>query len=757
MDDTQKTELVYKKYLDLPVGFVNTFYSADTALGSSTKNLNKKNIRSQPIPATAPTLLGLPVSITNGSYREAIGATHMRKYTLTLSSIQTNKTFWYASTDPNDPEGTNLCRGAIPSTFDPLGSYNITVKANGTTVSANYTDYPWNFDVDAGVLTFYPLITIPTPITITFWRYVGNYNDSETVLYDSTTSNYWTIKSIGDTLIFTSSTTSTVFYLAPSGFMILGATDSVGAGIRLNDQSTTNYWDVYSDANKYTLSYNGTPEYDFTSSGVITLKGSAPSLIFLEATTNDQRFYWNSSYGLILDSPTTTSFGGRLLLNQLTMKGGVGYWNHQTGIHMGNLGLDTVSKLNLTDQTNNLNYWDIESMGSTIYYNYNLATKMSISNGGLLALTGTAAGLTLSSRTDPTNYYMYIYHDGTSTRFEGESSGYVWSIVQDRNGLVAIDGGTGTGLKIFDRTTAYAWSYIPNGDILYWQFNGATNANKMWLSSTGALRVSGTDSSLILSDQTVGYFWTLFSESNIFKIRHSVQTTVNSLTLSAYGRCILDGTDCTLQINDRTTTSTITMSSTGDLFRINSSVNNYDIFQLSPVVSIQGLGTTYNTAQLRIVNAATSSCGALNLFSTTAKVGLFYNNTPDRLFACNTGVAGTAGPYLASGSTAWITSSDRRMKHDITSLTPSLSRILQLNPVSFKWNDNDKEECGLIAQEVLEVIPEVVEVSNDSETMMGISYNQLIPFLIKSIQEQQTLIVSLTERVAALELKCQGI
>ena len=75
--------------------------------------------------------------------------------------------------------------------------------------------------------------------------------------------------------------------------------------------------------------------------------------------------------------------------------------------------------------------------------------------------------------------------------------------------------------------------------------------------------------------------------------------------------------------------------------------------------------------------------------------------------------------------------SDKRLKFDIKKL--NINVINKLNPVSFRWKDTNIRAMGLIAQEVKEVIPEIVN-TND-EGIMSISYVQLIPLLIKEIQD----------------------
>ncbi|MDF9795316.1 hypothetical protein OKW21_000579 [Catalinimonas alkaloidigena] len=82
-------------------------------------------------------------------------------------------------------------------------------------------------------------------------------------------------------------------------------------------------------------------------------------------------------------------------------------------------------------------------------------------------------------------------------------------------------------------------------------------------------------------------------------------------------------------------------------------------------------------------------------------------------------------------------SSDRRLKKDIQAVDSSLEQILLLKPSQYKWKNPQKEgiSYGLIAQELAETYPELVRERNDG--YLGIDYYELIPLLIKAIQEQQ--------------------
>lgn len=87
-----------------------------------------------------------------------------------------------------------------------------------------------------------------------------------------------------------------------------------------------------------------------------------------------------------------------------------------------------------------------------------------------------------------------------------------------------------------------------------------------------------------------------------------------------------------------------------------------------------------------------------------------------------------------------IQTSDARMKQGIAGLGYGLRDLMQLRPVSFQWKDNKdgRTHLGLIAQEVEAVIPEAVMRDADAKIPLGMNYTDLIPVVIKAVQEQQS-------------------
>ena len=83
------------------------------------------------------------------------------------------------------------------------------------------------------------------------------------------------------------------------------------------------------------------------------------------------------------------------------------------------------------------------------------------------------------------------------------------------------------------------------------------------------------------------------------------------------------------------------------------------------------------------------------------------------------------------------TGSDRKLKENIGP-TPinALDKINALNLVAFDYiKDKTHEEIGLIAQEVLNIIPGVIEKYEDEDNHLTINYSKFVPYLIKAIQE----------------------
>ena len=121
---------------------------------------------------------------------------------------------------------------------------------------------------------------------------------------------------------------------------------------------------------------------------------------------------------------------------------------------------------------------------------------------------------------------------------------------------------------------------------------------------------------------------------------------------------------------------------------------------------------------------------------------------------------GLVGRIETSGSaTAYVTSSDYRLKENIAPMTGALAKIAALKPVTYTWKVDGSGGEGFIAHELAEVCPHAVSGDKDAvdadgnPQYQGIDTSFLVATLTAAIQEQQALIESLTTRLAALEAK----
>jgi len=112
---------------------------------------------------------------------------------------------------------------------------------------------------------------------------------------------------------------------------------------------------------------------------------------------------------------------------------------------------------------------------------------------------------------------------------------------------------------------------------------------------------------------------------------------------------------------------------------------------------------------------------------------------------------------VSSGATAYTTSSDYRLKQDITPMTGALTKVSLLKPVTYKWKSDDSDGEGFIAHELAEVCPNAVigvkdaVDENDKPVYQGIDSSFLIATLTAAIQELKVIVDAQAVEIAALK------
>ena len=114
--------------------------------------------------------------------------------------------------------------------------------------------------------------------------------------------------------------------------------------------------------------------------------------------------------------------------------------------------------------------------------------------------------------------------------------------------------------------------------------------------------------------------------------------------------------------------------------------------------------------------------------------------------------------FVSTTATSYVTTSDYRLKENVTPVTDGINRLQQLKPSRFNFiAEPGKTMDGFLAHEAAEVVPECVTGEKDAidadgnPVYQGIDQAKLVPLLTAALQEAIGEIESLKARVAALE------
>ena len=116
----------------------------------------------------------------------------------------------------------------------------------------------------------------------------------------------------------------------------------------------------------------------------------------------------------------------------------------------------------------------------------------------------------------------------------------------------------------------------------------------------------------------------------------------------------------------------------------------------------------------------------------------------------------TAGRIDATNDIVAFSTSDRRLKENISLLENSLEKVVSLSGVEFDWIEGLKtyhgyegHDVGVIAQEVKEVLPEAVRANESG--YYSVRYEKVIPLLIEAIKDLSAKVDSQREEIESLK------
>ncbi len=268
-------------------------------------------------------------------------------------------------------------------------------------------------------------------------------------------------------------------------------------------------------------------------------------------------------------------------------------------------------------------------------------------------------------------------------------------------------------------TPAFSW----NGDSNTGMYQGGSDV--LGFSTNGIERVKMNNSETVVNDGSNDYDFRIETNNNEYGLLSDASQ--DAVIFGSTGNLYNDGTTFTTAVNGYSTT----------------------IDYVADFDKGTSRGTTLGLGSIEYLVDGEAELFISDSFSPTAHLtyDLGYENAWDDIYADD-----------------YWNYSDIRAKKDIKPMKYGLNEIMKLNTISYKLKDDPFQDnkIGLIAQEVNKLVPEASKTEDYKKNEKGefkkvqldkirVSYVNLVPVLVKSIQEQQDMIKSLEAKLKKLE------
>jgi hypothetical protein len=353
-----------------------------------------------------------------------------------------------------------------------------------------------------------------------------------------------------------------------------------------------------------------------------------------------------------------------------------------------------------------------------------------------LIFRGVAADTTLTAKSDTAAYFVLDTVNINLYTYKASATGRKWRQLGADTAAIAYVNTYGTqtvnGAKTFSSATTFsstatATKFIP-------QSGGSASGNGMYLPATNSVAISSNSVNRLYMNANGQIGYNVIPSAWSGQINNVIEGRAGTSIAFGFGDLPVfyflsngyyDGTNLRYKI-----------SNFFALYGINNNIGTHD-FYTAPSGTAGNVIT--DNLRMRIKND-----GEVQIAST------------DDRGTYNLQVNGTG----VWGAGAYYDGSDFNIKNNIEELDSSLALINTLKPVTFKYNESyNKDEnyqLGFIAQDVFQnfenkkYVNGIVKSDGD---LLSMSYSALIPILTKAIQEQNSLIKALEQRIIKLENK----
>ena len=310
---------------------------------------------------------------------------------------------------------------------------------------------------------------------------------------------------------------------------------------------------------------------------------------------------------------------------------------------------------------------------------------------------------------------------GTPTLATGVTAAEIRSLIGA--GTSSVDG-EGTPAILSDGATPTLNSGITAAEVRSLIGAGTSSSDSDTLYSAGSgitKNTSGTTAGAFSHEDT----------SSVSNLSASGRTYITGMTFDTYGHV------------QSYTTGTETDQSFSD---INYYLNGLSFNTGTGVLTATVNGAANQTVDLdgRFLTEVPSTISAATTFSSSTASSS--KTTGAVIVTGGIGVGGAG--YFGADVVAYATS-DERLKDNIMPIEDALEKIQKIRGVEFDWNDKQEtftgHDTGVIAQEVKEVLPEVVTEREDG--MLAVKYEKMVGLLIESIKDLKAEVDDLKEQL----------
>ena len=343
---------------------------------------------------------------------------------------------------------------------------------------------------------------------------------------------------------------------------------------------------------------------------------------------------------------------------------------------------------------------------------------------------------------------------GTLTLFENEIDVGSGNLTLDVAGDINLDAG---GTDIYLKTGGTAWGHlwsgsnnfyinstISDGDIIFQGVDGGSGITALTLdmSEAGAATFNG-------GVRIPGFITHVGDDNTFFGFPAGDQFRLETAGLE---RMSVNGSATTFNEDGENVDFRVESDSNANMLFVDGGTNRV------------GVGTNAPNTDFEVRVDTTSAIRVSGGSNTNYKTEIGYDNSTGpyikagssgiqslQFYVDNTSLALT----LASNNVATFTAdvnapnfnstSDANLKTNVETLTGSLDAVKSLRGVSFDWLENGGSEIGVIAQEVEDVLPDVVNTNEDG--IKSVKYGNMVAVLIEAMKEQQAQIDELKAQI----------